>query len=232
MSLLRQYDDKHLRVTVAVSSMNLWLADFGASMINLFAASLTHRFGQAKSQDVQLFSSIGSLLPKMRKEAVEHALQSDSAYLLFVDSDHKFPKNALHRLLSADKAVVAVNCVTKTIPTNPTARLKSPDVVWGEPLDSIGAKGLQKVWRVGTGMMLIHRSVLEKIGSNVFSMFWREDVQTYQGEDWSMCEAMENAGFDIWIDHDLSREVTHIGYLHYTHEMSVAAYANHMKGAR
>ena len=34
-----------------------------------------------------------------------------------------------------------------------------------------------------------------------------------------MCEAIQKAGFDIWIDHGLSQVVGHMGDLEFTHDL-------------
>lgn len=222
MNLLDQYNGKPLKIVVAVPSPGIWIADFGVSLCGLMTASLQYRIGQTSKQEVQLFAATGSMLPRMRMEAVMHALETKADYLFMVDSDHRFPRKALHQLLSHGKDVVAANCVTKTIPTKPTARQRT-DRVDGEMVISYGKSGIEKVWRVGTGMMLVHMGVFQNIGAGVFDMKWRPELKTFQGEDWSMCEAMEKAGYDIWVDHDLSNEVTHIGQLHYEHTMSEAA---------
>jgi hypothetical protein len=222
VNILSQYEGRPLKVVVAVPSTGQWLADFGISLCGLMTASLQYRIGQTSRQEVQLFASTGSMLPRMRMEAVLHAIEVQADYLFMVDSDHKFPRSALHRLLEHGKEIVAANCVTKTIPTKPTARRESDNPA-GDIVISHGKTGIEKVWRVGTGMMLVHMGVFRNIGPAVFDMKWRSDVKTFQGEDWSMCEAMEKAGYEIWIDHDLSNEVTHIGQLHYLHSMSEAA---------
>lgn len=225
MSLLSQYKGKHLKIVVAVPSMGMWMTPFGISLVGIFSAALQYKMGDVASQELQLFSCQGSILPKMRKEAVEHAIETKADYILFLDSDHGFPRSLVHRLLAAEKDIVAVNCVTKTVPSNTTARQKSDKTIWGEQVSSVGKHGLEKVWRVGTGVMLVHMGVFRNIGAKIFDMHWREDVKTYQGEDWSMCEAMEKAGYDIWVDHDLSVEVTHVGYLAYTHSMTIEGYS-------
>ena len=38
----------------------------------------------------------------------------------------------------------------------------------------------------------------------------------YQGEDWAFCEACEKAGIPIFIDHDVSKLVGHVGNYEYT----------------
>lgn len=217
MSLLSLFEGKPLKVVIATPSTGVWIQEFGLSLCQMMTAMMTHRIEKASQQEVSVFASKGSMLPKMRMEAVQHAIDVKAQYILFLDSDHGFPRNLLHRLIHADKDVVAANCVTKTIPANTTARKFDPKIKWGTPVISVGKTGLEKVWRVGTGVMLVHMGVFRNIGAGVFDMFWRQDVQTYQGEDWSMCEAMEKAGYDIWVDHDLSLEVTHVGFQVFDH---------------
>lgn len=72
---------------------------------------------------------------------------------------------------------------------------------------------------MGTGVMLIAMSVFDKIGMGVWDMKYLPEVDTYQGEDWSFCEACERAGIKIYVDHGLSREVGHVGNYEYTHDV-------------
>jgi len=130
-----------------------------------------------------------------------------------------FPASTLHRLLQWDKAVVACNCPVKTIPSNPTARF-APTVEHpaGVPVYTLpDSVGLQKVWRVGTGVMLIKLSVFERIAQPWFPVEWNEVLDDYTGEDWAFCAALERAGIPIHIDAGLSREIGHVGDFRYEH---------------
>lgn len=215
--------DKFKRVEVLVgipSLMDLWHEKFAMSLVNMVSHFHAVPLGDFRKQSVRPASVRSSILPNARLDLVKHAIASDCTHLLFIDTDQTFPKDTLHRLIKADKDVIACNIATKQVPSQPTARsynpqkLQSGDRVYNEP-----GKGLQKVWRVGTGVMLIKLKVFEKTGLNVWSMPWQESAQKYQGEDWSFVEACEKAGIDVWIDHDLSEEIKHWGLFGYDHNV-------------
>lgn len=211
---------KHVKILLGIPTSGMVYSDFMISLCNLVVACQTHRIGQFGDQTVSTMLAKGSMLAKQRMEIVQHALEKDYSYVLFLDTDHTFPRGTLHRLLDWRLPVVAVNCVTKTIPANPTARsLPTPTAEWGSPVFTDEKSGIERVWRVGTGIMLVDCEVFKKTGHKIFNMFYREDVGTYQGEDWSMCEAIEKAGYDIYVDHGLSREVGHLGTYNYTHDV-------------
>ena len=67
--------------------------------------------------------------------------------------------------------------------------------------------------------MLINMKVFDKIGNGVWDMKYIPEKDTYQGEDWSFCEACEEHGIPLYIDHDVSREVGHLGLMNYTHDL-------------
>jgi hypothetical protein len=50
-------------------------------------------------------------------------------------------------------------------------------------------------------------------------MVYKEEGDTYQGEDWTFCEACDKLGIPLFIDHDLSREVGHVGNYEFTHDV-------------
>ena len=208
----------HLRVIVGVPSGQTWLAQFGIDLGSLMVKFYMQRVKGYKSQEMRIANVRSSILPKNRLDIVKIAKKAKADYLLFIDSDHTFPADLPHRLIAHGKPVVAVNCVTKTIPAQPTART----LVEGSPHGKIlysdePSHGLEKVWRIGTGVMLLHKSVFEKMPHSIWGMVYKEDGDTYQGEDWSLCAWFEEAGIDIFVDHDLSREVGHIGNYEYTH---------------
>lgn len=212
---------KNLKVAIGVPSNGYWVTDFGISLNNMLLYCNNARVGNYKSQIFQLNSVKGSILPKMRREIVKNALEMDADYLMWLDSDHTFPRNIIHRLISHGKDVVAANCVTKSLPSSPTGRHKPKegDPVQGLPMyTDTDSPELERVWRIGTGIMLVDMKVFRKTGANIFDMFFREEVDAYQGEDWTMCEAIEKAGFTMWVDHPLSDQCEHVGLFRFAHE--------------
>lgn len=210
---------EHLRVLLAIPSGQTWHAQFGIDLVNLVANFPQERTPGFKSQELRVANIRSSVLSKNRLDAVKVAKSAHAHYILFLDTDHTFPKNLVQKLVAHRKLVVAANCVTKQIPANPTARAKSENpkgaIVYSDP----ESWGLEEVWRIGTGVMLIHMSVFDKIGMGVWDMKYLPEEDTYQGEDWSFCEACEKAGIPLYIDHAVSKQVGHVGNYEFTHDV-------------
>jgi hypothetical protein len=140
-------------------------------------------------------------------------------HALFIDTDQTFPMDAAHRLIAWKKPVVACNIPLKVMPSFPTARARSGSP-FGTPIFSMGRDnivGLEKVWRVGAGVMMIDLSILEKIEKPWFEIRYSDKHAQFVGEDWYFVKKVEDAGFDVFIDHQLSRLVGHVGQFQYTH---------------
>ena len=211
---------KTLKVMIVIPSTGLWMADFGTSLCNMLAAFSVFRVGEYKQQVALTMNVKGSILPKSRWFAVRDSLKEDVDYLLFVDSDQTFPRKSLHLLLSRRKDVVAANIATKQMPAQPTARNKDPKhpTGWSPVYTDPDSPTLEKVDRIGCGIMLLSKKALQSIHPSHFDMKWIPEVDEIQGEDWSLCTALEKAGIDIWIDHELSNQVGHVGFYTYTHD--------------
>lgn len=210
----------HFSVVVGVPSGQHWLAQFGVDLISLVTSFTSKRVAGYRSSELRVVNVRSSILSKNRHDLVKAAQELRATHLLFLDTDHTFPPDLIHKLAEGGKLVVAANCVTKQIPANPTARSKNPanpkgEIVYTDP----HSHGLERVWRVGTGVMLINMKVFEKIGNGVWDMKYLPEADTYQGEDWSFCEACEQAGIPLYINHDVSKQVGHVGNYEFTHDV-------------
>ena len=74
-----------------------------------------------------------------------------------------------------------------------------------------GGTGLQKIFAVGMGCMLVKRQVYEAVARPHFSVTWNDDYTNLVGEDIYHCNKAKEAGFDIWLENDLSENIAHIG---------------------
>lgn len=206
-------------VLIGVPSQSIWQAEFGMALASMASWSIQHRLvSRDAAEKFETFNMRGSVLPYLREHIVTHAREVEATHILFIDSDQTFPKDTIRRLLGHDQPVVAANIPTKTIPANPTARLKKEGNLGGEVLYSQGREGLQQVWRVGTGVMLVDMEVFDQIPRPYFPLRWCPELGQYHGEDWSFCEKVEEAGIPIFVDHTLSKHVGHVGTLTYTHD--------------
>lgn len=163
-------------------------------------------------QDVKLYTSLGTLIFDQRNKMVEDALFEGADYILFIDADMRFPTDTLDRMLAHQKKIVAVNATTRSIPVKPTSKTvqinEDGSIDW-IAVSSKDKTGIEKVDAAGTGIMLIASEVfkLEK------PWFYFEQLPNDKllGEDVYFCIKAKDAGIDTYIDHDLSREIGHIG---------------------
>lgn len=208
-----------VRVAIGIPSTNRWVGDFGMCLVNLIAHCARVALVPGKKNAVHLVHSKGSILPRQRWQIIKFAREAKADWLLFVDTDQTFPEDTIHRLLARGKDVIAANVAVKKLPSLPTARnLQGKEYmpVYTDPKST----GVERVDRIGCGLLLIRLSLLDNIPpAELFDIHWREDIEDYQGEDWTMMEALERRGIEVYIDHDLSKEVAHVGDLEYTHEL-------------
>lgn len=205
-------------VLIGIPSNGDWKADFGMSLAGLIAYSATPLHDGRRIGQLRLWNAKGSILPRGRSTLVKQALEMNASHILFLDSDMVFPVQTLHRLLRWDRAVIGCNCPTKMLPSTPTARMKNESFA-GEPLySSPDDVDIKRVWRVGTGVMLIQTRVFRTIPQPWFPIEWVEELQDYRGEDWAFCEKLDAAGIPIYVDLGLSRVIGHVGDLRYEHK--------------
>jgi hypothetical protein len=176
-------------------------------------------FEEVQTREVLFIDKRTSQLPRARQECLEDALMQDCTHALFIDTDQTFPMDTAHRLLAWKKHIVACNIPLKITPSFPTARARGP-TQFGVPIFSNSTSnpmGLEKVWRVGAGIMLIDLSILAKVPKPWFELRYSDKAHQFVGEDWYFVGKCEDAGFDTYIDHDLSRHIGHVGTYQFTH---------------
>jgi hypothetical protein len=75
--------------------------------------------------------------------------------------------------------------------------------------------GLEKVYRMGFGLMWIQTEIFKSIKSPRFDFTYLPDQGTWRGEDYTFFEHARDLGHDFYVDHDLSKEVYHMGAFGY-----------------
>jgi hypothetical protein len=212
---------KNLRILIGIVDDGVWRSRFGRCLRNLEFAVRNYRIGEYKTQHLRTMVTTGSIIPKSRLECLKAAKAMDADYLLYVDTDQTFPRNTIHRLIQHKLDVVGANIAIKKIPSQPTARGEpAAGELYGPPIfTDPESKGLQEVWRIGTGLLMLSKKAFSALPHSCLEMRYVEAIDDYQGEDWSLCEALREAGFKIFIDHDLSKEVGHLGEFEFTHDV-------------
>lgn len=218
MSELQPQAPKKIKLAFCIPSAGEWKADFGMSLLQMAVTIAQTLFEDRQEREVIILDKRTSLLSRSRQECIEDALLQGCTHALFVDTDQSFPPDTAHRLINWKQPVVACNIALKTMPSFPTARGKAA-TPFGVPVTSDSWKvGLEQVWRIGMGIMLIDLSIMEKLPKPWFMVSYDTECQMYIGEDWYFCQLLEAAGIPIYIDHGLSRQVGHHGEFRYEHQ--------------
>ena len=202
-------------IQISIPSTFQWFAKFAMDMIEMRDYTIARPLPGFHIDRVAIRNIVGSLLSDQRTWLLEGAIEKGFTHALFVDTDQTFPSNTLHRLLSWHKPIVACNVAVKQIPSFPTARKLVDD----KPIPVFtfeNSEGLEQVWRVGTGIMLIELAVLSKLEQPWFKTDSSAEAHRH-GEDWWFCRQLEHAGIPIYVDHGVSRQVGHLGVFEYHH---------------
>lgn len=160
----------------------------------------------------------GTLIADQRQKLAEIALEQECSHILWLDSDMRFPKDTLKRLLAHDKDVVAANYVTRRHPTKPVAMIALSETERVDCFTLPDSEGLEAVAHVGMGVMLTKTSVFTKYPKPWFYIEYNPLKGNYAGEDVFFCRCCEHLKIPIYVDHDLSKQVKHCGEREYHHE--------------
>lgn len=170
----------------------------------------------ATREDVGLQIHIAktAYLPLSRKHLATQALGAGATHILWLDSDMRFPKDALTRLLQHEAPIVAANYSTRRLPLGPVAS----DDSWGHVPHHTpdGATGVSSVQHVGMGLMLTDCAVFRALEKPWFALPYSSAADDFVGEDVWFCEKAREAGFPVLVDEALSQDVKHLGEWEFT----------------
>ena len=198
--------DKAANIAICVPVRDHVTAVFAYSL-----AMLQKKCGET-GQRTSLHMVMGSEVAMQRQQLVDEALETSCTHLLWIDSDMKFPSDTIMSLLKSKKDIVAGNYSTRVAPHRPVAFKSATN------LDSrvFSGNGLEKVHAVGSGLMLVDRKVYENIPRPHYSVAWNDDYTNLVGEDIYFCNKAQEHGYEVYVDHDISTKLAHVGTRAYT----------------
>ena len=201
----RQKDEtKKPDIYVAIPTASEWTREFGSSMIAL-AGHFSRMSREGKIKGYRVDSLQTSNLSKLRQTLLDRALASPCTHILWIDDDTQFPPEAVETMLSRNKPWLASN-VCKKNGDGWIARYEGGAVV-----NSTGKTGCEKIGSMGLGMVLIELDAIRHVPVPHFEVRWMDEQRGYLGEDLYFLLKCKEAGVEIWVDHDVSNSVRHIG---------------------
>lgn len=196
-----------MKVMIAVPSRDTWKSDFGMSLAAMCCATIYAIPGL----ELVMNNAKGCSLSMNRIDLCKKAMERGCDFILFLDDDMRIPMETLSQLVSHQKDIIGANCATRAMPPSPTARNTKKELVFTR----LNSTGLEEVRSVGTGVLLIRAAVLARLPQ---PWFWEDPVNRI-GEDVNFCLKAREYGLKVFIDHDLSKKVIHIGEMDYSHDL-------------
>ena len=211
-----------MKVAICIPRYGDTKGAFTISLARMIAHSLASKHDAGL--EIEIFSVSSSDLPHSRTELLKSAIQWQARYLLWLDSDHTFPRDTLLRLLAHKLPVVGCNQPRRSDPTGPVAvKLDSAgemEHVWTTRAKA-EAREVEEVFHVGLALCLMDLNILHQVKTHVekgvgwdqWAPFDRKllpGTNARMGEDVSFFRELTDAGVKVYIDHALSWEVGHI----------------------
>lgn len=211
-----------MKVAICIPRYGDTKGAFTISLARMIAHSLAPKHDAGL--EIEIFSVSSSDLPHSRTELLKSAIQWQARYLLWLDSDHTFPRDTLLRLLAHKLPVVGCNQPRRSDPTGPVAvKLDAAgemEHVWTTRAKA-EAREVEEVFHVGLALCLMDLNILHQVKAHVekgvgwdqWAPFDRKllpGTNARMGEDVSFFRELTDAGVKVYIDHALSWEVGHI----------------------
>ena len=176
--------------------------------------------GEVMFPQIEIFMRSSSVLPQLRNMLVKDAMAWGANYLLWLDSDQKFPDEALLRLLSLNRRVVGVNYPRRVAPHSPTATGLDGKLIRTTE-EAARANEVTPVLSMGFGCCLIDMTIFETLQDHalasgrkgiwpLFAIEMLNDGTDIIGEDVFFFRRLHEAGIAVHLDHALSWTIGHV----------------------
>lgn len=215
-------ESKEVKVAICIPAGDYVVVDFIHSLLALqgFIYDFNRRAEEQgwNTLDVNVFIFRSSLLIGSRTELVKDALKWGADWILWLDSDMAFPPDTLSRLLDRKLPIVAANYVKRGLMSTPVTVDYDRRFVRTDP----DSTGLEEVASTGFGVLLVTADVYRQLDFPWFDTVWLEN-NDLMGEDVFFFEKVRHfLDIKLFIDHDLSQLVRHVGTFEYHNRLAKA----------
>jgi len=199
----------NVRLFIAISSNRGWCVHFASALLGLVYRIGQQGIGEGFALESFSIKILGnaSCLSMSRESNLKEAFDNGYTHILMLDDDMIFPDDTLERMLAHRKPFMACNYMRKGN-GEPTAQ-----DMQGKLINSAERTGIESVYSVGLGIVLIELDAIRHVGAPHFSVMWDETRKVYWGEDLYFCELVRgsNPPVEIFVDHEISKLVRHVG---------------------
>lgn len=152
--------------------------------------------------EIDVFMKRSAIVSHARRVVAQQAMAWEPDWLLWIDADQVFPRDALIKLLMRGMGMIAaiVRLNNAEARESNAARLVDGKP---EPVFPSG-DGIEEVLYVGLAFCLVHSSIMKALTPPLFREDVPEGAAGFMGEDAYFCRKVSAAGFPIYVDHALS----------------------------
>jgi hypothetical protein len=201
------WDGVPTSVSILVPTRDTVYSHFSYSLGNLIKT--TTQMGI----NVHLFFDASTILINQRERLIEQAIEVKSEWVLWLDSDMMFPSTTLLRLLAHKQDIVACNYMKRSHPFKSVTFMDTNDWESWVPIQS--EDELLTVEATGMGCLLMKTSVFQNLNKPYFEYTFQPTTKDWLGEDFTLFKKLNELGYQLKIDMNLSNEIYHIGTFAY-----------------
>jgi len=215
------------KIAVCIASTGHCKTQFAMSLAALMAFFPSRRLApEYAEQYIGQFLVESSGLAHNQHQLVLKAKEWGSTHILWVEDDMQFPPDALHQLYARRQEWVGANYPMRV---GPPFEFTALGLDGKRVFTGPDSTGLERCLYTGYGVTLMDIELFEKVEPPWFEMSWLGEGQ-YATTDSYLAKKAAEKGIPVFVDHDLSKQVGHVGN-HVYHCLEVAHWkeANHVE---
>ena len=175
-----------------------------------FAVDVAQLYAKTKASGLWSTVTIGFVASTYihvgREWFLEASIKQGATHVLWLDTDMSMPPTTALLLMMHDRPIVGCNYVVRQASGLFTAQREDGTRV----ATTETSTGLEAVDGIGFGCVLMRTDVVADLARPWFKHGLNAQGGDV-GEDLMFCRALRAAGHAIYIDHDLSKEIGHVG---------------------
>lgn len=198
-----------LRLMVAIPTAGRVPIGFATSLTGMVARFATTKVPTMPEKSITLSLRVleSSNWITNREKLARQAVDEDFTHIVWLDDDMTFEPETLEVVLGRRQDIVLTNYLIKCEPPDFVAvGLDGERVATRE-----SSTGMQEILYSGFGFSVISTEVFKRTGQPWFLPYFNAEKSEYTTEDNPFFERARAAGFKVYLDHDASKLLGHVG---------------------
>lgn len=200
---------EEFNLAVLTPTLGTCKMDYAQSLVRLVMYFIQNEIFPGIRQRISTSSESGTSIAENYERLVSRYINDTNIYwthFLTIEDDMGFPPHALHTIARRKVPVIGANYITKSL--KPQFLTKT--------ITSEKSMGIERVSFLPQGFTLVERKVYESIPKPWFMTCYNIEINQYVHQDYFFSKLIDSNGFPMYVDHDISKEIYHIGSKNYT----------------